>query len=279
MQPLAESRFVRSIAASLNRLPLPIDRLSLSVRGLRMRAHSLDRYLALWLWKLALLEATETRLLANISQPGMFVVDVGANIGLYSLLFARWTGPRGHVWAFEPDPDNFAALQSNLRANRCVNVSAVHSAVGAASGEGQLYLSDAHKGDHRVYQSDNGRAKIPVQMVALDDFFPPDQRLDLVKMDIQGAEGMALAGMKRVIKSNPDLVIVLEFWPSGLRQAGSSPEGILEGLQEQGFTLEQIDEHSGELRNVQSFAGLARTLPGNRYTNLLARPKLVGRSI
>jgi hypothetical protein len=116
-------------------------------------------------------------------------------------------------------------------------------------------------------------------MIALDDFFPPDQRIDLVKMDIQGAEGMALAGMKRVIKSNPDLMIVLEFWPSGLREAGSSPEGTLEGLQEHGFTVEQIDRRSGELRNVQSLAGLVKALPGNRYTNLLARPKILGRSV
>ena len=276
---LAQFRFVRLIAASINRLPLPYARLSVQVRGHRMFAHSLDRYLVLWLWKLALHESTEARLLAQLCKPGMSMLDVGANIGLYSLLFAQWAGPTGHVWAFEPDPENFTTLQSNLSANKCLNVSAINSAVGATSGEGHLYLSDVHKGDHRVYQSGNGRAKIPIRVIALDDFFPSDQRIDLVKMDIQGAEGMALAGMKRVLKSNPHLVMLFEFSPRFLRIAGSSPEGVLRDLQEKGFTLEQIDERSGELVKVEDCAGLVKSLPGNRYTNLLARPKLANRSI
>jgi FkbM family methyltransferase len=279
MQRLVESRFVRPIAASINRLPLPYARLPVQVRGHRMFAHSLDRYLALWLWKLALHEATEARLLASLCKPGMCVVDVGANIGFYSLLFARWVGPTGNVCAFEPDPKNFATLQGNLSANRCLNVRAVNSAVGATSAEGHLYLSDVHKGDHRVYQSDGGRKEIPIRIVALDDYFASDQRIDLVKMDIQGAEGMALAGMQRVITSNPDLAMLFEFWPRGLRNAGSSPEGILTDLQEKGFTIEQIDERSGELVELENVDGLVKSLPGDRYTNLLAKHRMVKASI
>jgi FkbM family methyltransferase len=203
-----------------------------------MVAHTLDRYIALWLWRFGRIESFETDILARLCQPGMVALDIGANIGYYSLLLARYVGDRGCVWAFEPDLGNFATLKRNLKENNCTNIKAVNSAVGARSERRDLYVSRSHNGDHRIYQlQDSHRTAIPVDVVALDEFFSDTERIDLIKMDIQGAEGMALAGMKRILRDTPQLTILMEFWPIGLTQAGFVPEQVLTGLQSMGFIL------------------------------------------
>lgn len=259
---------VETISGWANRLPLPYLRLPVNVHQQRMAAHRLDRYLALWLWKLNLLERPVTRLLAQLCRPGMIVADVGANIGFYSLLMARQVGQTGYVWAFEPDPGNFAALKHNIQANGYRNISPINSAVGATSGSGQLYTSRAHNGDHRIYPTGQ-RPAIPIQMVALDQFFAPEQRLDLIKMDIQGAEGAALRGMQLLLRRLPHLVILMEFWPMGLRQAGSDPEAVLKDLLALGGTVERLDEPSQTFEPVLDPAALLQALTGKQSTHLL----------
>jgi hypothetical protein len=76
----------------------------------------------------------------------------------------------------------------------------------------------------------NSRRIIAAEMVALDDYFEPRQRVDLIKMDIQGYELHALRGAQRVLHENPNINLLLEFWPTGLEQAGVSWEGLLEML-------------------------------------------------
>jgi FkbM family methyltransferase len=273
LQWLAGIRLVKSGAALMNRVPLPFARLPVTVRGNRMYAHTLDRYVALWLWKLGWMESSESRLLAQLCRPGMSVVDVGANVGFYTLLFAERAGAEGTVWAFEPDPNNFATLQRNVTTNKCANVITVNSAVGAVSGGGTLYRSGSHSGDHRTYASDDARKRISIKTVALDDFFQPGQPVDLVKMDIQGAEGMALRGMRGVVESNPHLVMFIEVWPEGLRQAHSDPEEVLAELQAWGLILKRVDGKTGALHDIDTPKALLRLLPGSRDTHLLVARK------
>jgi len=265
---IAETRFVRTCVSLLNRLPCPGSRFPVKVYGHRMFAGKYDRYLSLWLRKFRLSETLECKLVCELCRPGMFVVDVGANIGFYSLLLARYVGPAGRVLAFEPDPENFSMLKRNIEANGYSNINPINKAVGAVSTKDYLYLSDIHTGDHRTYPCDRRRT-IPVEVVALDDFLPREQRVDLIKIDIQGFEGKALEGMKRILRSHPEVTILMEFWPKGLTQAGSVPEEVLDGLRTLGLKIEVCSERTGALQAVEDPSKLVKSLVRNQYINVL----------
>lgn len=162
--------------------------------------------------------------------PGAVVVDVGANIGIYSQFLSRCVGPTGLVHSFEPSPDNFKRLCAATR--DLSNVRLTQAAVGERSGECKLYISDKLNVDHRAYKADgDSRRAVPTDMVALDDYLKPGQRVDLIKMDIQGYELHALRGAQRVLQENAEINLLLEFWPAGLAQAGVGWEELVEMLQ------------------------------------------------
>jgi FkbM family methyltransferase len=173
---------------------------------------------------------------------GATVIDIGANIGYFTLLFARLVGPTGRVFAFEPEPTNFDLLRMNVELNGYSNVTLIPKAVSDISGTGRLYLAK-HKGDGRIFDSHDGRESIPIDTVRLDDFFHGYQRsIDLIKVDIQGAEPAALRGMTKLIERHPQVRIILEFWPIGLKLFGEDPEGFLRSLEDLGFSFWNLDE-------------------------------------
>jgi FkbM family methyltransferase len=266
---IVQSPIVKGLMGLINRVPFPFHRFPVTVYGHRMVARTLDRFLALWFWKFGVFGVAEVGLLGRICREGMFILDIGANVGFHTLLFARAVGAAGHVWAFEPDPDNFATLCRNLELNSYGNVTAVQAAVGTATGRGSLYRSPFHC-DHRTYPTQEGQREIPVAIVSVDEFLPPDQRIDLVKMDIQGAEGMAIRGMTRTLSLNPGLVMFMEFWPEGLRETGFTPDTVLSALKELGFVLYRIDERTGNVEEVFDSGPLLGLLAGSGYANLLA---------
>jgi FkbM family methyltransferase len=181
-------------------------------------------------------EPAEGRFLMNQITEGSSVVDIGANIGYYTLQFARKVGSRGHVYAFEPDPQNFILLKKNIEVNGYKNVTPVQMAVSDVSGVTRLYLSLENKGDHRIFESDESRSSVEIQSTLLDDYFRgSENKIDLIKMDVQGAEYRALMGMQGVLSRNPGIVLVTEFWPYGLIQSNADPKAYLDLLLSHGF--------------------------------------------
>jgi FkbM family methyltransferase len=181
-------------------------------------------------------DRAERALLRKILFQGAFVVDVGANIGIYSEFLSRCVGPTGMVHSFEPSPDNFRRLSAATRG--VSNVRLTQAVVGERSGECKLYISDKLNVDHRAYKSDeDSRRVVPSDMIALDDYFKTGQRVDLIKMDIQGYELHALRGAQRVLQENAGINLLLEFWPAGLEQAGVSWERLVELLQRLNMNL------------------------------------------
>lgn len=180
-----------------------------------------------------------TELVQAEIRPGDIVVDIGANIGYYTLLFARSVGPSGHVYAFEPDPENFALLQKNIVLNGYTNVTLEQKAVSDRTDTLRLYLAD-NVGDHRAYDSGDHRSCIEIPAVALDSYFGA-QKIDFIKMDIQGFEHTVLRGMQRILSENTAVKLISEFWPFGLHLAGSTARAYLDQLYSLGFRLTLLD--------------------------------------
>lgn len=188
-------------------------------------------------------EPFETEVLKERIHPGDVVVDIGANIGYYTLIFARIAGEHGHVYAFEPDPLNFGLLKKNVEINGYRNVTLVQKAVADTDGMLHLYLCEENRGDHRIYDSRDNRGSIEIEAVRLDTYFR-DRNINIgfIKMDIQGAEYSALRGMQEVLRRNRDLKIATEYWPIGLHRCGTAPGEYLAALLNSGFTFYNIDE-------------------------------------
>jgi FkbM family methyltransferase len=197
--------------------------------GNRVYEHAFPIYRPLYRAFKACTDRAERQLLRRILFAGAVVVDAGANIGIYSQFLSHYVGRTGVVHSFEPSPENFERLQFATR--KLENVRLLRVAVGESSGRSKLYLSDKLNVDHRTYITEgDSRDTVPIDIVALDDYFKPGQRVDLIKMDIQGYELHALRGAERVLQENPDINLLLEFWPAGLGQAGVHWEELVQML-------------------------------------------------
>jgi FkbM family methyltransferase len=195
-------------------------------------------------WK-ALSDRHERTLLRQLIRPGMTVVDVGANIGIYTRFFSRLVASSGHVHAFEPAPLNYMHLQENIGYFR--NVSLNQKAVGEKSGVIKLFFSDELNVDHRTFDSGDGRKGVDVSAVTLDDYFNTGDRVDLIKIDVQGYELSVLKGAKRVLAENQDIKILMEFWPYGLAKAKVLPSQVIHLIHSLGFEIHTTTKSKGGL--------------------------------
>ena len=207
--------------------------------GDKLFRHGYTPYLPLYSAYKAIADRKERALMRSSIRPGSTVVDIGANIGVHARFLSRLCGNSGHVYAFEPSPTNFARLRANVERRR--NVTPVHAAVGEKSGTIGLFLSDTLNVDHRTYDDGNGRQRVEVPLISLDEYFDPGTVIDFLKIDVQGYEDSVLRGAARVLKENPGIRGVIEFWPYGLKKAGTDPAGFLKFIAAQGFEVEALD--------------------------------------
>jgi len=179
-------------------------------------------------------EADEVELCRWLVRPGDCVLDIGANIGFYTVWLAGLTGPRGKVIAFEPDLDNAALLERNIALNACGNVRIVPMALSDDAGSATLYRCEFNAGMHRLYPSvccaGDGES---VGIARGDDLALG--RVDFIKIDIEGFEPRAIAGLAGTIRSNPQLAMIAEFSPLALMEAGTSPNEYLRILRSLGL--------------------------------------------
>jgi len=261
---------VEFIQEPLNANP-PINRIAI-VQGhyMFLHDHESDRFISPTLAATGVFEPLETELLQKEIKPGDVVLDIGANIGYYTLIFARLVGERGKVFAFEPDPVNFALLQKNVEMNGYQNVVLIHKAVSNKTGACRLFLSDINRGDHRVYDSNDGRPSIDIEVIELDTYFEHyDGRFDFIKIDIQGSEWAAVQGMKSLIQRHERIKMVSEFWPFGLKKFGVAAADYLDLLLKLGFRLYEIDRQQENLTQADPVHLLHTYVPDKEhFTNL-----------
>jgi FkbM family methyltransferase len=185
-----------------------------------------------------------TESMRPLLKPGMVMIDIGANIGYYSLLAASRVGATGKVTAFEPSMENCALLQKSVKANGFDNV-VIHSmAVTDLEGTVGFSMGDSNGS---IDRKNPDSRPIQVRAVRLDGFLKDEPRIDLIKMDIEGAEGFALAGMRHLLaRYRP--ILFTEFCPSALQAISEiMPEDYLSDLRELGYELHIV--HRGRARN------------------------------
>jgi FkbM family methyltransferase len=256
---------ISSLLYDLNQAPL--WHREVKVWGQRLRATSLDRLVYLALHRAGCLGAEEAQLLRKLVEEGMQVVDIGANIGLYTLLLAQLAGNAGRVFAFEPKPNLFSMLCENCATNGALNVTPFQCAAGDTNGRAMFQLSTFNSGDNRLGETRSNVKSIEVEVARLDDVLPV-RRVQFIKLDVQGHELAALAGMEEVIASSPDVRVLFEFWAAGLRAANTPPERLLNFFRERGFEL--YETKGGCLQRRRDPHQLVSDLGRKRYTNLLA---------
>jgi FkbM family methyltransferase len=180
-------------------------------------------------------------------RPGQTVIDVGANIGVLTLLMARAVGSKGRVYSFEPGPRSFQLLQNNILRNGYSNVVAENLAVGEREAVTELQVALSGESDNRladVTATPGTFYCTEVRVVALDDYLK-DRPVDFIKIDAQGSEFRILRGLRKTVSLNPAIRIIAEFSPHWLRAAGVSPDDWFSLIDDLGLKIENISE-SGE---------------------------------
>lgn len=196
-------------------------------------------------------EPVQSVVMDELSPFGGTVVDVGAHIGYHTLHLSRKVGPSGTVFSLEPNPDLVAILRENLAINNAHNVRVIPRAAANRSGNRRLYLSPTNTGDGRLYDPDRSRTSVDVEAVSLDELLVSvPGPVNLVKIDVQGAEPEVFLGMRKLIEEKRVDAFCSEFWPFGLRRFGSSPAMFLSELTDAGFDLYRISEGA---RTVRAF--------------------------
>lgn len=210
-------------------------------------------------------DAYELSLLKKYIHPGDTVLDIGANIGFYTEAISGMVGPNGLVHAFEPDQVNFKHLQSRTAGMKGVKIN--NKAVADRTQVIKIYTSKQLNVDHRTYKPDDYDSEIDIDAVAIDDYLDGG-KVNFIKMDIQGFEYSAVHGMQKTLAGS-DVKMLSEFWPYGMRKAGTSVLAYFQWLRQHDFfiylvkdnTLRELDE-----KQVSSFVDL----PESEYMNIFA---------
>ena len=171
-------------------------------------------------------EGDVTRYLTSVLRPGMVFVDVGANVGYFSVLASRLVGRTGTVVSIEPEPRTLQLLRANLWRNGCTNAVVLPIAATSTTGRAQLVQNEVGLAGSSLEERP-GEGTLAVPSAALDELLA-GWRVDVLKVDIERHEHLALQGAATLVHANPSAVAVCEFWPHAPQLPGDlTPEDVL----------------------------------------------------
>jgi FkbM family methyltransferase len=227
-------------------------------------------------------EPFETSLVQHYLGPGAVFVDVGANIGYFSILAATIVGDEGAVCAFEPDPDNMRLLRASAEYNGLSGrISAIEAGLSDAGGDGSLYLSEDNLGDHQIYPDRPDRDALPITLYHGSEFLAHRlTKMDLLKVDTQGSEYRVMAGLLPLLQGFASCPrIIIELTPYSLNRAGASGRALIELLAElrQPFWIVDHVEHrlvASNAAELGDWCDNVDAVPGDRgFMNIMLGPE------
>jgi FkbM family methyltransferase len=172
---------------------------------------------------------------------GMTAVDVGANVGYYTLLLAKLVGKSGKVFAVEPDPANAALLRENVRLNGLANVEIIQKAAWSTSGFVSLHLSPDNPGGHWTGLSTRSGDTTLVEAIRLDEYLGElVPSVDVMKLDTEGTEYLILTGMQTLLRRSPAVKVVAEYNRHHMARAGVPPDALPDFMTGLGFEIAEI---------------------------------------
>jgi FkbM family methyltransferase len=197
-------------------------------------------------------EAAEVGFIQSIVEPGMKAIDVGANMGVITMALSRGIGRRGKVCAFEPLPKYFRILEGNLHANSLHNAKAFRLALTDHVGTVDFY----DKGFSSGIVWEEGAPRIEVASTTIDDFVDERWRqgLDLIAMDCEGSELLALRGAEYTLRAN-SVKVFCEIHHGFLSSLGQSIGDIMEYLEQLGFEVQALSSGDMQATDTLDSAG------------------------
>lgn len=219
--------------------------------GAKMLVDTRDAAIAPWLVLDGMWEPHVTAWMQTTLQRGNVFVDVGANVGYFTLLGARLVGPEGRVVAVEAHPELAGLLQRNVVINGAHGyVTTHHRAAWSENTELEFNVREHFAGNSsvgrldepgRVMLGDTERA-VKVEAVRLDDLLDGLGRpVDVMKIDVEGAEVHAFTGLERTLAANPDLVVMFEWARAQIESVGDTPADLARLVDSYGFKLRLLE--------------------------------------
>ncbi len=184
-------------------------------------------------------ESETSLLIQRLLKPGETMIDVGANIGYFSILGARAVGASGRVFAFEPMPRVRERLERNIALNQLTNVSVRSEALSDGSGPSAFYAGPTDDTGLASLRPLAGSQQVDVMRARFDDLWNPSERVSLIKIDVEGAEMAVIRGMSECLKRDAPHVI-LEVTDDYLRVMGTSAESLVTHLLGFGYSMYRI---------------------------------------
>ena len=182
-------------------------------------------------------EQAQLNILTELLHPGMVFFDIGANLGIYSIVATHLVGKQGRVYAFEPVPSEFRKLKANIRANLATNIVAENLAVGHFTGTTHIYACEPWRGSRssQVYPAVGPTVKVQhleVSITSLDAYVHRNQvhRIDMLKMDVEGAERDVLEGGKSLFSTKFRPIVQAEVTDRRTEPWGYRAREIIDAL-------------------------------------------------
>lgn len=229
------------------------------INGLKLKVNS-HSVLAKPLYTNFGFEFEERKALKYLIKPGMIVLDIGANIGFYSIIFAKLVGNSGKVFSFEPYPFIADYLYDNIELNNFTNIFVFKKAISDRNGLADFYIFPSGQDVYnslgaktRIVENIYATKQIKVETITIDKFCEVNnlKKIDFIKIDVEGNEEKVLLGAQNILKANKNIIVMAELYEPSAIQCGCSCNRVISFMKEMGFQVYDVG-NNGDLINISN---------------------------